>query len=404
MTMVEAAETEHETKDTDRWFVPLAFGAGTALVSVVGPLVVTMLVWATGGRSSAGLGQTLGIGVDAWLLGHGVRVGIGGAVVDFSPLLLMAAVLTLAAYGALRLTRLVGTDGPLWRGLVEEPLLRAYGLFVLGYAAVGAGAALLTLAGPARPSVLSAVLGLLLVPVAGCVAALARHARAVGEVSPFGVVRLPPTLRRAVLPGLWGAGVVLAAGAAVVVLAVVVGFGSVRHVSAELAPGALGGLLLWGAQLSALPNLGLWAVSFMSGSGFQVVDGATTSWSAAHSGLMPMVPVFGALPGPGAFPWVVRLVVLVPIALGWFIGQRALGQVARLSRVRTKAGVAAGAAVLSAVLLGLLDGLGGGSLGGYRLGDVGAPARWMTVLLAAQLCLGALARVGWDTWTLRRRR
>jgi hypothetical protein len=115
-----------------------------------------------------------------------------------------------------------------------------------------------------------------------------------------------------------------------------------------------------------------------------------------------MVPVLGAVPEPGSAPWVVRLLVLVPVVVGGCIGRRALGSVARLSSLRTKASVAVVACAMVAVAVGVLDGLGGGSLGAYRLSDIGAPALWLTLTLALELVVGALLVVAWDAWRLRR--
>ena len=143
-------------------------------------------------------------------------------------------------------------------------------------------------------------------------------------------------------------------------------------------------------------------MSLLAGPGFSVVDGAHTSLTGSTSGLMPLVPVFGAVPEPGSYPWVVRLLVLVPVLIGGYIGRRALVAVARLSSLRTKASVAVAACAMVALAVGVLDGLGGGSLGAYRLSDMGAPALWMALVLGFELVVGALVVVAWDAWRLRR--
>ena len=53
-----------------------------------------------------------------------------------------------------------------------------------------------------------------------------------------------------------------------------------------------------------------------------------------------MVPVLAALPQPGGFPWFTAAAVLVVVAVGAFVARRALAEVARLSRLRTKLAVA----------------------------------------------------------------
>jgi hypothetical protein len=152
-----------------------------------------------------------------------------------------------------------------------------------------------------------------------------------------------------------------------------------------------------------LPNLALWAVSFVAGTGFSAVEGASATWTGSRTSLLPMIPVLGALPEPGAFPAFVAAVVLVPVLVGVLVGWRALRSVARLSTGRTKV-VAVGVAVLVAAgSLGALDVVGGGSLGVARLRDIGAPAGAMALALLMELSLGALLVLAWDRWRLRRR-
>jgi hypothetical protein len=179
-------------------------------------------------------------------------------------------------------------------------------------------------------------------------------------------------------------------------------FGEVRHLQAELAPGVVGGVALTLAQLAVLPNLALWAVSFVAGTGFSAVEGASATWTGSRTTLMPMVPAFGAVPQPGAFPGYLPLVALLPVAIGAFVAWRALRAVARLSTERTKLTVVGTAVVVAAGAVGLLDVLGGGSLGTQRLSDIGAPAGAMTLALLVELGLGAALVLVWDRWKLRR--
>ena len=161
-------------------------------------------------------------------------------------------------------------------------------------------------------------------------------------------------------------------------------------------------MLLALAQLLALPNLALWAVSWFAGSGFSVSLGADTTWVESQTSLLPMVPVLAAHPDPGAFPWVVRAVVLVPVAVGAWVARDALRGLPRLSRTSTKASAVASAVGVAAVTLGLLDALGGGSLGADRLADIGAPALRMVLALIVTLGIGAAVMLARDWWRLRR--
>ncbi len=378
----------------------LARGALTALTTLAVAWLLALVGWLASGQSTVGLFTALGIGSDGWLLAHGGRIGVGQAHIAFAPLLAWAGIVLLIARRARRIVESVGDGGLRGRLGLPADLAAALGCFALGYAAVAALASVVTLASAPRPSALwlvGAVVGTLVV---GVVVGFVRA----GLVLPGLVDRIPMTVRRGLPAAGFGAAALLGVGTLLVLVAVVLGLGDVAHVSSELAPGFLGGLVLALAQLLALPNLALWAVSFCAGSGFQVVAGQPITWSGAHSGLLPMIPVLAALPSPGAFPSVIRVVVLAPVVVGALVGRRAIASVARLSGLRTKLAVAASAAVSSAVILGLLDVVGGGALGAYRLGALGAPALLMTALLAVELGIGALGYVVVDAWRIRRGR
>ncbi len=265
-------------------------------------------------------------------------------------------------------------------------------------------AVLLARSGPAAPVGWSLVHPFVTVPAIAAVAGVAAQRRHEEDLLDPTLARrvLPDALRRAVVPALRGVWTLIGVGCLLVVVAVAWRFGDVRHVQAALGAGMTGGAVLAVAQAASLPNLALWAVSFLAGPGFQVVDGASTTLTGSQSGLMPIVPVFAALPSPGDFPLVVLALVLVPVLVGGLIGRRALGSVARLASLRAKAAVALTSALLTAVLIGLLDAFGGGRLGTYKLSAVGAPALPLVVALAVELAVGALAVVAWDAWRLRR--
>ena len=173
-------------------------------------------------------------------------------------------------------------------------------------------------------------------------------------------------------------------------------------ISTAVAAGGLGSVVLALAQVASLPNLALWAVSFMAGPGFRVVEGGSVNWSGSKGGLLPMVPVLAALPQPGDFPWFTVLSVLVVVAVGAFVARRALTGVARLSRLRTKLAVALTACTVTALTLAVLDLVAGGSAGQFRLSAVGAPTGRLFLALLLELGIGALVVVVRDAWRLRR--
>jgi hypothetical protein len=377
--------------------------AGSAAVFVLPAL----LVWVAASESTVSWTTSLGVGASLWLLAGGAHLVLGAAHVTVVPLLGLALSVGIGVWSATRAAREAAEARTirLARDTLHRPLAAALLAWALGYAACAllwVGVAFL--AGP-HPVVWTLVLPVLVVPAGSAALALQRLLKGRPELAGPGLRRpawLPDAVRRALRPGLEGAGLLLGAGTLICLVLLVLRFGEVRHLQGELGPGLVGGVALTLAQVAVLPNLALWAVSFVAGTGFSAVEGASATWTGSRTSLLQIVPAFGALPQPGAFPGWLPLVALLPVAVGAFVGWRSLRSVARLSTERTKVTVTGTAVVLAAGAIGLLDVLGGGSLGTERLSDIGAPAGAMTLALLVELALGAALVLVWDRWKLRR--
>ncbi len=397
--------TDLPDDDGPGWRRGAAVGALTGLVSVALVVGPTLLAWSEAGPVSGRPGDALAVGAGLWLLAAGGHVGDGAATIALTPLLGLGLLLLLARLGAREAMVRVSLEGPAWWGLLPRRLAATVGAWWAGYASVVVLTASIAGTGPFRPLWPTVALPAVVLPLlaAGLALApvLADDPDVLGPRS--GLFRLPDTVRRGLRPGLSGLGLLLAVGSAVVLVAVGLSWDGVRAVQAGLDAGSTGSVLAVGAQVGMLPNLALWVLSFLAGPGFQAVEGATVTWSGAGGGLLPMVPVLAALPEPGGFPLVVPvLAVLVLVAVGAFVGARAVRSVARLSRLRTKLAVATAACAVTAVGAGLLDAVGGGSVGQFRLSSVGAPALALTLALFGWLLLGAVLAVLRDAWRLRR--
>lgn len=358
-------------------------GALTALAGLLVPLVLVLLAALAVPRAAAGVGESIGSGALLWLVLGGARLDLGAGTLALTPLVWTFALLVLARYGARR-------------GLPEGPDLPLQGSWLGGYAGVGVVVVLLGLLAPVGPDLLSLLLPLVALPAVALAWAhgLPDRLLAVWE-------RAPVALHRGLVPGAKGALVTVAVGSVLVLVATGVNIGRVLQVHADLGSGFFGGVLLVLLQVGLLPNLGIWGASFAAGSGF-VTGGGTTTWAAADSGLLPMVPVLAAQPQPGDLPWATFLLVLLPLAVGAWLGRETLVWVPRLASTQTKLAVVAvsvGVAVLGVVALDLL---GGGSLGTEHLSHVGAPAGSLGLVLALELGLGALAVFAREWWVLRR--
>ena len=387
---------------------PLLAGAGTALASALVVVLPALVSWVASPQSTVPWTDALGLGAGLWLLGGGARLQSGAAVIALVPLLMLAGVVAAAAWGAWRtgLDAVESSARSGYRaGLLRRPVADALAAWAVGYAACSALLALLAQSAAARPQPALLAVPVLAVPALGAALAARRLADRHPDLAGPRWQRpsfVPRFVRRALRPAGIGAAAMLASGCAVVAVLVAVRFPQVAHLHDELAPGLVGGTVLTLGQVLCLPNVGLWAVSFVAGTGFSVVEGSSTTWTGSRSGLLPMVPGLGALPDPGAFPGFLPAVALLPVAVGALIGWRSLRSVSRLSSGRTKLAVSGTAVVLAAGGIGALDALGGGSLGAGRLSDIGAPALPMTLALLAEFSLGAALVLAWDRWRLRR--
>jgi len=354
----------------DWWQAPAAgvlAAAGSWLVLALPALVV----WVATAHTTVGWGDALGIASAGWFLGHGASVAVGELSLSLAPLGLWLLALLLTVRGARRLLDRTERSAPgtTWpRALVRQVVPG----FVLGYAAAGFLAWLLTLAGPARPG-FAAVLVVLGIPVLALAWALLRRYVAGEECGVVGewLDRLPRWLPRAVRPGVHGAAILLGLGTVLVVIMVAARWSTVSGLHAAVNAGLVGGVVLTAAQLLVLPNLAVFALAWLAGPGFQIADGSTITLAGAHPGLMPMIPVLGALPSDGAWSGWLILLLSVPVLAGGVIGWLACRSLARLSSWRTKLATALAAVVTSAAGLTVLAALGSGAVGVDRLSAVG---------------------------------
>lgn len=381
-------------------------GAVTALGSLAVPVVVALLSWLLDERSAGSPWSSVSAGASFWLLGHGVSLGgdAGNGALSIAPLLLTGGAAVLAWFGVREAVRGVAADGDLVAGLLRAPILRAVLAWWAGYALVTLLAVALATRSALPPRWLTVPIALLVIPGLALATLVSRLARdephTVGER--LRLAWLPVTVRRGIGPGLQAAGALVAFGVVLVAVAVGLSWDEVSHVHAAVGAGGVGSAVLIGAQVGYAPNVGMWAASFLAGPGFQVVDGASTTWSGSRGGLLPLIPVFAALPQPGDFPALMPVVALVPVLAGAYGGHRAVRAVARLSSVRTKLEVALAAALTAALALGLVDLFAGGAMGTSHLADMGVPAGWFVLALAFEFSVGAVLAALLDSWRLRR--
>ena len=377
-------------------------GASAAVVSMLIIALPALLAWVASPQSTVRWPRALSVGSCIWLLANGVHLSTGAATISLMPLLLTTIPLLVATVSARRIFARLD-DEPArrlnWWGGLRRDVAEAGAAFVVSYAAVGLVVALAAAGDPLHASVLGSVAGTAVVGAVSVLAALVLESRGqIGSVAPdlsaWLEARVPIHLRRAIRPGLWGAGAIFAAGMALTLVMVVMQLGRIGRLYDALGADPVGMVLLSLGQLMALPNVGLWAASWMAGPGFGLGEGTAITWSHSSPGLLPLIPGLGAVPAPGPLPAGLWLSVMVPVGAGALVGWRALGVVARLSSWRAKAETAASACLITALVLTLASSLAGGSLGAARLSGLGAPSLMFGAAVLGELLLGATVAVG----------
>lgn len=377
-------------------------GASAALVSMMIIALPTLLAWVASPQSTVGWPHVISVGSCVWLLANGARLSSGPAAISLMPLLLTAVSLAVATMAARRILSQLDDSAPsrLSRlgGLRRDVAVAAIA-FALSYAAVGLLVVLATASEPLHASLLSAGLGTALVGGISVLTALTLEFRGqLGSVAPrlteLLEARVPIHLRRAIRPGLWGAFAVFGAGLVLTLVMVGLQVGRISRLNDALGADPVGVVMLGLGQLMVLPNVALWAASWMAGPGFGLGEGTAITWSQSNPGLLPLIPGLGAVPAPGPLPAGLWLSALVPVAAGALVGWRALGVVTRLSSWLAKAETAGWGCLVAALVLSLASALAGGSLGAARLSGLGAPSLLFGAAVLGELLLGAALVVG----------
>ena len=343
--------------------------------------------------------------VDTWLLGHGVDMrvtldsilaadlGIAPADASFPVTIapLGFAVLTLLL--AVRAGRRVGETR--FRGMGGVVSLATFGIL--------SGVLTLTALYPlARPSIGQGIVLPSLVFALGLGIGLLQTRRPVDDDNGSSIrdwiADWSPSIRLAASTALRAGAAAVAAIAAVssllVAVLLAVNYAAVISLYEGLHSGVVGGIAVTVGQLAFLPNLVLFAASWLVGPGFAIGAGSSVSPLATQLGPLPAVPFLGALPsGDLAFGFVG---ILVPVAAGFLVAAvlraRLVDELDVERPVLWLVAIGCSSGVVAGLLLGGLSWAAGGAAGPGRLADVGADP--LAVGLFAALEVGASCVVG----------
>ena len=319
------------------------------------------------------LADALGVGTRLWLLANGVSAPVGGLTVTLVPWGATVVIAYMTARSVALSARQVRTDQLAGPVTVSAVLVATYLVPVLAVA-VWQGE---PWRDPLHWAAVIAVLG---------VSAAVGTGRALGRPLTDGWPGWAADLPRAVL----GAELVLlACGAALLATGLVRHLGTVTALHAALDPGIAGSIALLLAQLALVPNAMAWAASYALGSGFVVGAGSVVAPAGTELGMLPGLPLLGALPaaGPGD-----------PAVLWWLASGVLAGAVAAVIVVRSRpAGrfdtsslVGGLAGVLAAVVFVGLGWAAGGDLGAFRLTGLGPRLGPLLVMAATTMGLAGL--------------
>ena len=358
-------------------------GAVTALASWILCAGVTVLGWLAAEPGS--LGGALQVGTLLWLLSNGVGVRVGDIPVTLVPWGATAVIAFMISRFAAASARKVRADQATGPGLISIVTVATYLLSVL----VGAMLWGEPWQAPARWAVVIAVLLL---------------AALWGSSGSLGARRVEvPSRARAMTRAVLAAQLaMLVAGAAVLVTGLWMHLKQVEVLHQALQPGIAGGIALLLLQLAFAPNALIWSASYALGSGFSLGAGSVIAPAATQLGMVPAIPLLGALPSPGPGDlmqlwWLAAGAVAGAIACWVVLGS---GPIPRFDQASLEGGACG---LLAGAVFAGLAWAASGDLGTLRLAGLGPRLFPLLVMagttmglsgLITGLALGLAARSG----------
>jgi len=343
-------------------------GAVTALASWIICAGVAILGWLA--ADSGRFVDAIGLGTRLWLLGNGVGVRIGAIPVTLVPwgvtALIALAISRVAAVSAQH----VRTDQTTGSALISVVTVAVYLAPVLAAAA--------WLGEPWQvPGRWAAVVAVLVL------------AASWGSSRRLGAARSSDkawVISRGVVAAQLA---MLVAGSAVLITGLVVHLKRVEGLYEVLQPGVAGGIALLLLQLAFVPNALIWSASYALGSGFSLGAGSVVAPAATELGILPGIPLLGALPSPGPGD---------ALELWWLAAGAPAGAIACWMLLAARPAVRFDEASLKGGACGVLAGLAfaglawaaSGDLGTLRLTDVGPRLFPLLIMAATTMGLSGL--------------
>jgi hypothetical protein len=345
-------------------------GAITALASWILCAGVAVLGWHA--AAPGNLGGALQLGTLLWLLSNGVGVLVGAIPVTLVPWGATLVIAFMISRFAAASARQVRADQKTSPGMISVVTVATYQLPVLVCAALWGE----PWRAPARWAVVIGVY--LLAAWWGSSRNLAAESAAV------------PSWARSIPRAVWAAQLaMLVAGGAVLVTGLWMHLQRVAALHEALHPGVAGAIALLLIQLAFAPNALIWSASYALGSGFSLGAGSVVAPAATQLGMVPGIPLLGALPSPGPGDlaqlwWLAAGAVAGAVACWVVLGSRPSVRFDQASLAGGACGVLAGA-----VFAGLAW-AASGDLGTLRLAGMGPRLFPLLVMAATTMGLSGL--------------
>lgn len=371
---------------TESWTLPwpllcvisavVAAGAGWVLIAAI---------CAIGWVSTPGVSFTaaMNLATKGWLLAHGIGVTLPGARLTVIPLglsiLIVVAVLGLTH---LATTRSSSPD----ENAVGMRVAQMTGTFTAVYILMLAAALGWTESHGVDPA------GVIRAIVIGAVCVGAGFAHAHG----WWPRSVPSWLRwigKAVSAGMI---VMIAIGAIVLAIALVIGMDRICLIQRSLDPGAAGNVILLLGQLAWLPNFVLWSGAWASGAGIQMGIETFISPARADAGMLPAIPIFGALPSAGHTHPAMLIWLITPCIAGALSAWVLVKAILRTRQLGPDLGllIGGGVGVLTGFVYAFAQWMAAGDLGSERLVNLGA--RMAATLVVPTVSMGLAGMLaGW---------
>lgn len=335
---------------------------------------------------------------DFWLLGHGVDITVALDPVTAATLAVPGAgipvTLTIAALGFALLTVLLGVragariseTGYVRLGLVVSLAVFGLASFAVTLSARHPSASPSMWQGTVLPTLVIAI-GL----VIGVLRSESTRDAAAGRMARW----LDSRPARAVVTaslrgGVAAAAAIVTSASVLTALLLATSYAKIITLYESLHTAVLGGIAITLAQFAFIPNIVIFAASWLVGPGFALGVGSSVTPLGTQLGPIPAIPILGALP-TGPLP-VGFLGLLVPIIAGFVVGALLAPRLREQLTARGLVATGIGIGAVGGVTLGLLAWASAGAAGPGRLSHVG-PDPWAVGGFAA-LELSAAAVIG----------